>query len=182
MDPIRSGSWVPWGRGSALTPCPPALGGPGQFSAGLCPPVSTPACGAGPPGDLRAPFRFVDGEPRQWSGRKMPGPPPRAPERGFPVSRRPHAPTTPWKPPGADLPWPRMWAQSSLPMGFSVLGRVTEMMRNPEHTDGLGAAGMSLPQESRVRPQAGLGTDGAGCLRGTRASRAPGGLARASSE
>ena len=60
----------------------------------------------------------------------MPGPPPRAPERGFPVSRSPHALTTPWKPPGADLPWPRMWAQSSLPMGFSVLGRVTEMMRH----------------------------------------------------
>ena len=115
---------------------------------------------------------------KENAGPSLPGP-----RKGASLS--PAAPTPrppPASPPGADLPWPRTWAQSSLPMGFSVLGRVMEMMRNPEHTDGLGAAGMSLPQESRVRPQAGPGTDGAGRLRGARASRAPGGLARASSE
>ena len=91
---------MPWGRGSALTPCPPAPGSPGQFSAGLCPPVPTPACGAGPPGDLRAPFRFVDGEPRQWSGRKMPAPPPLGPGKGLPCLPQPPRPDHPLEAPG----------------------------------------------------------------------------------
>lgn len=175
VDPCRSGSWVPWGRGSALTPCPPAPGGPGQFSVGLCPPVSLrgtpePHLGLGT-GSLTS---GVEG--KHWPL------PSQAPDRGFPVSCSPHAPTAPCKPQGTDLPRPWMWAQGSLPMGLSVLGRVREMMRNPEHTDGLGAKGVSLPQDSRVRPQGRPHTEEADRLCGTRAGGAPGGLVRASSE